>query len=139
MFFNNNPKFYASSAIGSDLLKDGTPSPRLENRYLGIVDANRGLFEDARVLDIGCHDGRWGAAALDAGARHVFGLEGRPETLEKARKNFKDEERSRYSFQLGDALEILRGTFGPFDLILCLGFMYHTPHHVALFEHFRSK
>ena len=37
------------------------------------------------MLDIASHDGRWSMAALDAGARHVIGVEGRPELVDAAR------------------------------------------------------
>ena len=42
-----------------------------------------------------------------------------------------------YQFVVGDIHQVIQ-TFSPgqFDTILCLGFLYHTPHHFFLFEQF---
>ena len=77
-------------------------------------------------------------AALDAGAKHVTGIEGRDAAIQNARVAAQDAGRiSDSNFLYGEAFEILNRLAWKFDLILCLGFMYHTPHHVKLFEHFR--
>ena len=139
MYFEEHPEFSQTSGIGADRLEDGeTPSPRLSNRYLGIVDRNRELFERATVLDIGCHNGRWSMAALDAGAKYVTGLEGRMTAIEYAREALHVAGlTSEGHFVFGDVFETMQREAFKFDLILCLGFMYHTPHHAKLFEHFR--
>ena len=48
---------------------------RQRHRYQVIVGRNRELFQNARVLDIHCGEGRWTLAALDAGASHVIAVE----------------------------------------------------------------
>jgi len=46
----------------------------------------------------------------------------------------KEVERDRYDFFLGDLFETdLRG-FGTFDVVLCLGLMYHVSKHVERME-----
>ncbi len=138
MFFEDHPEFHETSGIKSDRMADDSPSPRLGNRYRGIVLENISLFKDATVLDIGCHNGRWSMAALHAGAKYVTGIEGRKEAVENARRIFAGQKwvKGNYSFLFGEAFELLNNFAWPFDLVLCLGFMYHTPHHVKLFEHF---
>jgi len=54
---------------------------RLEYRYRALIERNGELIRGKRVLDLGSHDGRWMLAALDAGARHVVGIEGRQQLI----------------------------------------------------------
>ena len=138
-FFDRHPQFFETSKVGNTL-PDGSPSRRLHNRHLGIIEANRKLFEGASVLDIASHDGRWSLAALDAGASHVVGIEGRHEAFQSAEKTFEQcgISRERYRFEVGDVFDVMeRWEFFDFDLILCLGFMYHTPRHWDLFRSFK--
>jgi hypothetical protein len=44
----------------------------------------------------------------------------------------KEVERERYEFFLGDLFETDLQQFGTFDMVLCLGLMYHTSKHVEL-------
>jgi hypothetical protein len=129
-FFAEYTEFLATEGVRKE-------ANRLNCRFDVIFGRNRALFAGARVLDIGAHDGRWSMAALNFGARHVHGMEGDPLYVEEARKIFarRGIAASSYVFDAGyvpDALAPLER--GRYDVILCLGFYYHTPDHVRVFE-----
>jgi hypothetical protein len=142
-FFERHDRFFETSTVGTHvskrLIKPDRRSPVLRNRYKAIIDNNRPLLRDCRVLDLASHDGRWSLAALDAGAKSVHGVEGRAECVRAAERTFKHYgvDRSTYSFCNADVFDFLSEARGhPFDTILCLGFLYHTPRHYELFENF---
>ncbi len=91
-----------------------------------IVEQNRSLFENARVLDFPSIDGRWGLAALDAGAAYVVGIEPAPRLAARASKTFAEYGVSQelYQFINADVYLSLK-SFEPeaFDLIMCLRFL----------------
>lgn len=121
MFFDSYPRFYETS--------ETSPSRgRLNLRYEAIFAENRDLFEGARVLDIASHDGRWSLAALATGAKSVVGIEARSDLVEHANTNlaeygYRDDQ---FRFLSGDVFEVLRAEPIEVDLVLCLGFLYHT-------------
>jgi SAM-dependent methyltransferase len=108
---------------------------RLNSRWRAIIGWNREILTGRRVMDLGSHDGRWSFAALKAGAAHVIGVEARPHLAEKAAENFKyyGATASSYEMRTGDAVEALRATkAGTIDVLLCLGFFYHTMEHMRI-------
>lgn len=121
MFFDAYPAFYDTSQT--------TPYPgRLNLRYEAIFAENRDIFEGASVLDIASHDGRWSLAALSCGAAHVVGVEGRQELVDHAVANLSGYGfgAERFTFIRGDVLEVLKTSAPKVDVVLCLGFLYHT-------------
>jgi hypothetical protein len=135
-FFTRFLRFYETSTVGTKT-DAGDRSQRLARRWDAIVSPNLNLFKNATVLDLASHDGRWSMAALDAGARHVTGIEGRPDLVNKANEIFTACEipKDRYDFVKTDVLTALP-IFEPgrFDLILNLGFFYHTARHCDIFK-----
>jgi predicted nicotinamide N-methyase len=108
---------------------------RLDARWRAIVGWNAAVLAGRRVLDLGCHDGRWSFAALDAGARHVIGIEARAHLVQKAAENFSHYgvPTGSYDFVTGDATEALRALkAASVDVVMCLGFFYHTLEHMRL-------
>ena len=108
---------------------------RLDARWRAIVGWNLAVLAGRRVLDLGCHDGRWSFAALDAGARHVIGIEARAHLVKKAAENFSyyGVPTGSYDFVTGDAMETLRALKAvSVDVVMCLGFFYHTLEHMRL-------
>lgn len=128
-FFDRYPRFRETSVVGME-------GNRLDWRWEAIFNRNRELFDGTRVLDLASHDGRWSMAALDAGAVHVTGIEGRESLVAAARDTFGHygaTDRSR--FVCGDIVDVLARTEGAtFDVVLNLGFLYHTPKHFEVFE-----
>ena len=108
---------------------------RLNARWRAIIGWNTAVLAGRRVLDLGCHDGRWSFAALEAGASHVTGVEARAHLAKKAAENFNyfGVPAGAYDIVTGDAVEALRGMkIGSVDILMCLGFFYHTLEHMRL-------
>src|ERR1700683_3340885 len=108
---------------------------RLNARWRAIIDWNAAVLAGRRVLDLGCHDGRWSFAALEAGASHVIGIEARAHLVKKAAENFSyyGVSADSYDFVTGEAMESLRALkVASVDVVMCLGFFYHTLEHMRL-------
>lgn len=133
MFFDHYPRFFDTSTVFSG-------PDRLNLRYEALFAEHRDRFEGARVLDISSHDGRWTLAALRTGAAHVTGIEARPDAVEQARENlthYRIDETS-YRFITGDIFDILAREIFEVDLVMCLGFLYHTYRHTELLYRIRQ-
>ncbi|KRB83407.1 bifunctional 2-polyprenyl-6-hydroxyphenol methylase/3-demethylubiquinol 3-O-methyltransferase UbiG [Duganella sp. Root198D2] len=126
-FFNEFNRFYATSQT--------SPFPhRLNARHQAIIANNAAALSGKKVLDIASHDGRWTFAALAAGAAYVKGIEPRQDLIDSAVTTFNhyDVTKSRYDFVCGDVFDKLQGE--SFDVVLCLGFYYHTARHAELLD-----
>jgi hypothetical protein len=133
MFFDDHPEFLETSTTAAS-------RGRLNLRHLAIIDHHRDILRGARVLDIASHDGRWSFAALEAGADHVTGIEGREELVEHARNTLaaKGVAESRFEFIAGDVHDMLTQGVGPMDVVMCLGFLYHTLRYPELLAGIRA-
>ena len=133
MFFDDYPYFLETSQVFADL-------ERLNLRYEAICNANRDVFQGAKVLDLASHDGRWSFAALKTGAAHVTGIEARSEAVDNAYAAFKhyDVDPDSYRFIHGDVFKVLREQTFDVDLVLCLGYLYHTYRHTELLHRIRQ-
>jgi Methyltransferase domain len=120
-FFEQFPRFYLTSSTAP------TTAP-LNLRYEAIFGENRDIFDGAPVLDLASHDGRWSLAALATGARSVIGIEARPELVKAATENLGEYGygTDRVRFVTGDVHEVLNTQDFEADVVLCLGFLYHT-------------
>jgi hypothetical protein len=126
-FFDGFTKFYTTSQT--------SPFPdRLNSRHRAIMDRNAERLKGKRVLDIASHDGRWSFAALHAGAAHVTGIEPRQELIDNASETFLEYgiDPSRFEFVRGDVFDQIKDR--KFDVVLCLGFYYHTIRHAELLD-----
>lgn len=133
MFFDEYARFFETSRI----------SPfqgRLNLRYEAIFAANRDVFQGARVLDLASHDGRWSFAALQTGAAHVTGIEARQELVDNARETFTHYGAApdSYRFFCGDVFDVLYREKPDVDVVLCLGYLYHTYRHTEFFHLLRD-
>jgi predicted nicotinamide N-methyase len=131
-FFEDHPRFFGTSETSSFPW-------RLNLRHAAIFGEYADLFPGARVLDIASHDGRWSLAALRAGASHVTGIEARPELVANAGENLAAYglgDRAR--FVAGDVFEVLAHEQPQVDVVLCLGFLYHTLRHNELLTRIRQ-
>ncbi len=131
-FFEQYPRFYQTSGTG-------LTAARLNLRYEAIFAENRDIFAGASVIDIASHDGRWSLAALATGARSVIGIEPRPELVAAATENLAQygygTDRAR--FITGDGHEVLKTQNLAADVVLCLGFLYHTLRYNELLDGIR--
>jgi len=126
-FFDAYPRFYETSIIG--------PRNRLNKRYRALIEPNGKIIRGKSVLDIASHDGRWSFAAYKAGARYVLGIEAREHLVKHSQDNMSAYQvpEGQVEFILGDVFEKL-DQLEPFrfDTVFCLGFFYHTTHHMLL-------
>jgi hypothetical protein len=127
-FFSQHDRFLQSSPVGN------WPD-RLNLRHEAIIQRIAPQLQGARVLDIASHDGRWSFAALEAGAAHVTGVEVRPELSAAAQTNIDSD---RFDAVTGDVFAQRAIFEQPFDVVLCLGFLYHTTRHEEIFDLIRS-
>jgi SAM-dependent methyltransferase len=86
------------------------------------------------VLDLASNAGFWSLAAIEAGCDYVLGVDGRQMHVDQASLVFeaKEVDPGRYDFRLGDVFALGPAEIGTFDLVLCLGLMYHVDHPVGL-------
>ncbi len=127
MFADDYPRFMEASEL--------TPKPRrLNERYEALFASNRDIFDGARVLDLASHDGRYSFAALKTGAAHVTGVEVRQSLIDKAQETFAfyGQDPGTYRFVCGDVFEVLAREKFDVDVVLCLGYLYHTYRHTEL-------
>lgn len=131
-FFEDYPRFYETSATSAYPW-------RLNLRHQAMFAEYADLYAGARVLDLASHDGRWSLAALQAGAASVIGIEARPDLVANARANLAAYGLAeRAEFVAGDVFEVLATDRPEVDLVLCLGFLYHTLRHTELFTRIRQ-
>jgi SAM-dependent methyltransferase len=101
-----------------------------------LVQLFGGSLAGKRVLDIGCNAGFWSLAAAQAGCDYVLGVDGRQMHVDQANFVFEVEgiEKDRYDFIESDFFAMDVREFGRFDIVLCLGLMYHVSKHMNLME-----
>ncbi|NYJ03518.1 hypothetical protein HNR19_004216 [Nocardioides thalensis] len=128
-FIDQHPRFLDTSTTAAT-------RSRLNLRHEAIITDNKDVLEGARVLDIASHDARWTYAALRAGASHVTGAEGRPELVAHAEENLQHYgvDPDRYRFIVGDIFTTLDKERPQADVVLCLGFLYHTMRYDDVFH-----
>jgi tRNA (mo5U34)-methyltransferase len=118
--------------------------PRVVNRHRErkryFFDPLVGVAGDSltgkRVLDLGCNAGFWSLAALEAGADFVLGVDGRQTYIDQAELIFEASgiDSNRYRFLVGDLFELDFESEQPFDVVLCLGLLYHVSKPMSLLE-----
>lgn len=89
-----------------------------------IADCARTPLDAMRVLDIGCLEGGFALELAAQGATAV-GLEGREEHLAKARLAARATGVEGVEFVQGDARELSEERHGRFDVVVCVGLLYH--------------
>jgi hypothetical protein len=142
-FFTDLTLFWDVDDIQRIGTRDGAVAAgldRLNNRYDLIIGSHKEQLKGARVLDFGSYDGHWAYAALDAGAKHVTGIEINKDYAAKAERNFNELGVSpdSYNFIVGDVLEELQKIQpGEFDGVICAGIYYHIDYHVQLMRELR--
>lgn len=102
------------------------------------IEFERFDLSNARVLDVGCGEGRHAHAAAITGASEVVGLDLDNLRVEQARKDHRetiaDDSDATTSFLSGDATDLPFST-DTFDVIICSEVLEHLPdYHAALDE-----
>jgi SAM-dependent methyltransferase len=109
---------------------------RVNWRCQALLTQNQEAIKNQKVLDLACNNGRFSYACLELGAKHVTGVEGRQQIVERAEKFMSSiAPQDKWRFLQGDLFEYLSSVEeGQFDTILCFGFLYHTFKQVEFFE-----
>lgn len=133
MFFDEHPEFLDTSTTANDI-------GRLNLRHEAIITDNLDVLAGARVLDIASHDARWTFAALAGGAEHVTAIEGRPRLVEVSQTTLaaKGIGAERYDLVQSDIFEALAREEYKVDVVMCLGFFYHTLRYNELLHGIRA-
>jgi hypothetical protein len=136
MFFDDHPRFLETSTTANN-------AGRLNMRHTAMFESNQRIFPGARVLDIASHDGRWTMAALKLGAAHVTGIEVMPDMVKHAEETFAhyDVDPSTYRFINDDVFDVLGDAAAhqiEVDVVMCLGFIYHTLRYQELLSGVRA-
>lgn len=96
-------------------------------RELIAGEARAALAGGGRALDLACNEGWWSHRALEWGASFALGVEARAETVaraERLRAHF-GLPADRLELRTGDATALDPEEVGTFELVLCLGLLYH--------------
>jgi hypothetical protein len=89
-----------------------------------VADLADKPLDQLRVLDLGCHEGGYSIELGRHGAT-VVGIEGRRENIQKARFAAEVLGLDGVTFFEDDVRNLSAATFGQFDVVLCLGILYH--------------
>jgi SAM-dependent methyltransferase len=97
-------------------------------RLVGVVQVVCDLaprpIDQLRILDLACLEGIFGLEFAKRGAE-VVGIEGRRSNLERASFAARALELGRVQFLHEDVRSLSAETHGQFDVVLCLGILYH--------------
>lgn len=107
-------------------IKDGVSGDEVKlRRVVQLVSdiCDRPMI-DLRVLDLACLEGMYSIELAKQGA-HVCAIEGRETNLEKARFAAQVLRLGNIDFQQDDVRNLSEGKHGKFDVVLCLGILYH--------------
>lgn len=89
-----------------------------------VSDLCGGSLAGVRVLDLACLEGMYALELARRGA-DVVGIEGRESSVEKARFAARALDLERVEFVQDDVRNLSVERYGSFDVVLCLGILYH--------------
>ena len=133
-FFDEYSSFYKTG-------QTGTKPKMLNARFHALIENNKSIIENATVLDLANHDGRWSLAALKNGAKKVYGIEGKKELVQKGTENMKEYgiSEDQYHFIVGDIFEeIKKIPPNEIDVVFCFGIFYHISNHMELLKEIKK-
>ncbi len=112
--------------LGGDLytLTPDAVSEKWQRILQVVADVAGRPLSDLRILDLACLEGYYAIEFARHGARAV-GIEGRQANLEKALFAKRALELDNAEFHLDDVRNLSRQKYGEFDVVLCLGILYH--------------
>ncbi len=89
-----------------------------------VCDIARRPLTGLRVLDLGCAHGHYAFEMAKLGAL-VLGIEGRETWVKQANRTRQEESRTNVEFVQDDVRNLGKEKYGEFDIVLCLGLLYH--------------
>ena len=81
-------------------------------------------LDEISVLDLASDEGAFSRELAQQGAE-VVSIEGREASHQRAREIRDDENLDRWTTYCADVIEVDLAEHGPYDVVLCLGFLYH--------------
>ena len=111
-------------------LRTPTGVIRIDNTaiYRRVIQATCDLarrpLTGLRILDLACAHGAYSIELAAQGAR-LLGIEGREAWLEQAHRLKQDASLSNVEFVQDDVRNLSKEKYGEFDIVLCLGILYH--------------
>ena len=104
--------------------REGMAEQRVSRIVRVVQDIAAKPISELRVLDLACYEGAFGVALAQQGAS-VVGLEARREHVVKAQFATEALALDQVEIIQADVRELDRATHGAFDVVLCLGILYH--------------
>lgn len=104
--------------------QDEGSSNQLQRLMQFVADITREPFANLRVVDLGCLEGLYAIEFAQHGAT-VVGIEGRAPSITKARFAQKVLGLTNLEFAQDDVRNLSREKYGKFDVVLCVGILYH--------------
>lgn len=94
----------------------------------------------ARALDLACCEGWFSHKLVDWGAGEVLGIDVREQSVRRARlvSDHLGYDRDRLSFRTADVFSLTAEELGSFDVVLCLGLIYHVENPMGLLRLLRA-
>jgi len=108
-------------------LSKGIPidnSPVFRRVIQTVCDLARQPLANLRILDLGSAHGQYSIELATRGAQ-VLGIEGRKAWLEQALRTKNDLSLRNVEFVRDDVRNLSKEKYGEFDIVLCLGILYH--------------
>lgn len=109
---------------GVSTIDGAGPSDKLRRIVQIVTDLARQPLSELRIIDLACGEGQYAIEFARHGA-HVVAIEGREANIEKARFTKRVLGLENLEFVLGDIRDLSRDKYGAFDVVLCLGILYH--------------
>jgi tRNA (mo5U34)-methyltransferase len=142
----NEPQWMYPWRIGgrtAPLLAPELPSVHRTRRELIEPHARAALEAagpDARALDIACSEGYFSHALLSWGASEVVAVDIRDVNIRRAKlvRDHSGIPAERLSFKQADVFDLRPEELGTFDVVLCLGLIYHLENPVGAVRVARS-
>ena len=130
-------------------LPDGSVTP-LHQSFLDDVHKTRAAmifplldqlvsdWSGVRCLDIACNEGFFSFEVAKRGAREVVGFDARPVVIEKAEYVRTAQAHNNVAFSVFDLEQLGPEWKGRFDVVLCLGIVYHLENPIGCLRRVRS-
>jgi 2-polyprenyl-3-methyl-5-hydroxy-6-metoxy-1,4-benzoquinol methylase len=99
-------------------------SPRSRRMIQGVIDLAPRPINECSVLDLGCAHGNYALEFAKRGAR-ALGIEGRASWLAHAEAQKNGAGLMSVDFVQDDVRNLSVDKYGKFDIVLCLGLLYH--------------
>ena len=97
-----------------------------------------GRWSDVRALDSACNEGWFAFEVAKLGAKAVVGFDAREVNIRKAQLVQSQLGIERVSFHVDNIFDVSPERYGTFELVLCLGLMYHLEDPMGALRRLRS-